>query len=90
MKKKNNMDEKVIEKVYRLKSEQESITKVLNLMSSASQTSLHDQTGSFGLYLHGSVAGHDVELDIKREVYTCIEMALKDRRGQIQYELGEL
>lgn len=84
------MDEKVIEKVYRLKSEMESITKVLNLMSAASQTSLHDPNGSFGLSLHGSVAGHDVEIDIKREVYTCIEMALKDRRGQIQYELNEL
>ena len=84
------MDSKLIEKVCRLKSEQESITKVLNLMSSASQTSLHDPNGSFGLYLHGSVAGHVVEVDIKREVYTCIEMALKDRRGQIQYELNEL
>ena len=84
------MNEKVIEKVYRLKSEQESITKVLNLMSAVSQTSLHDPSGSFGLYLHGSVAGRDVELDIKTEVYTCIEMALKDRRGQIQYELSEL
>lgn len=84
------MEEILIEKVYRLKSELESITKVLNLMSSASQTSLHDSTGSFGLYLHGSVTGHDVELDIKREVYTSIEMALKDRRGQIQYELAKL
>lgn len=84
------MNEKVIEKVYRLKSELESITKMLDLMSSASQTSLHDPNGSFGLYLHGSVAGYDVEVDVKREVYTCIEMALKDRRGQIQYELNEL
>lgn len=84
------MNEKVIEKVYQLRSEQKSITKVLNLMSSASQTSLRDPNDSFGLYLHGSVAGHDVELDIKREVYTCIEMALKDRRGQIQYELDKL
>ena len=54
---------------------------MLNLMSSASQTSLRDPNGSLGLYLHGSVAGHDVEVDIKQEVYTCIEMALKDRRG---------
>ena len=84
------MNEKVIEKVYRLKSEQESLTKVLNLMDAASQTSLRGQNGSFGLYLHGSVAGREVELDIKPEVYTYIEMALKDRRGQIQYELSEL
>lgn len=84
------MESKLIENVYRLKSEQESITKVLNLMSSASQTSLRDPNGSFGLYLHGSVAGREVELVIKQEVYTCIEMALRDRRGQIQYELNEL
>ena len=84
------MYKNVIEKVYRLKSEQESITKVLNLMSSASQTSLRDPNGSFELYLHCSVAGREVELDIKPEVYTCIEMALKDRRGQIQHELDEL
>ena len=84
------MEEILIEKVYRLKSELESITKMLNLMSSASQTSLRDPNGSLGLYLHGSVAGHDVEVDIKQEVYTCIEMALKDRRGQIQYELAKL
>ena len=84
------MEKILIEKVYRLKSEQESITKVLALMSSASQTSLHDSTGSFGLYLHGSVTGHDVELDIKREVYTSIEKALEDRIGQIQQELHEL
>lgn len=84
------MYKNVIEKVYRLKSEQESITKVLNLMSSASQTSLRDPNGSFGLYLHGSVAGREIELDIVPEVYTCIEMALKDRRGQIQYELDQL
>lgn len=84
------MDEKVIENVYRLKSEQENLTELHNIMHSAKQTSLRDPTGSFGLYPIGSVAGREVKLDIKREVYTCIEMALKDRIGQIQYELNEL
>lgn len=84
------MDSKLIEKVYRLMSELENLTEVIELMSAAKQTSLHDPTGSFGLCLSGSIAGNKVNLDIKREVYTCIEMALKDRRGQIQYELDKL
>lgn len=84
------MDIKLIEKVYRLRSELENLTEAIELMSAAKQTHLFDPTGSFGLCLSGSVAGRNVNLDIKQEVYTCIEMALKDRRGQIQYELHQL
>lgn len=84
------MDKKLIEDVYRLKSELENLSKVSELMENAKRTSLHDPTGGFGLYLTGSIHGKDFKLEIKRDVYTSIEKAIEDRIGQIQQELDEL